>query len=70
MRNKDVNPLAVVVLVIVILGAFIASFLLNNFVIPDTKWSSLFFWLVFLAISVPGAFLTGKFLGKKKGGRR
>lgn len=71
MRKKEVNPVAVVVLILVGIGALIISFLINNFVIPDTKWSSLFFWLIFLAIAVPGAFFTGKFLGKRKrGGRR
>lgn len=69
MRKREINPLAIVLLIIIgITGLVIASVIRNMPAVAKSSWSGLIFWLIFILIAGVGGFLIGKFFNK--GGRR
>lgn len=69
MRRKEIRPFAVFLLVVIVLIALVVATRVKTTVplVADSDWRDLIFWLVFMGISGPGYFITGRFFNK--GGR-
>lgn len=71
MKKNSLNPKAVIVTVLTTILSLVIAVNLKIYVFDGlTKWSQLLFFIVFAALASLGAFLSGRFLNKKTGGRR
>ncbi|MCR5451449.1 MAG: hypothetical protein K6F00_02345 [Lachnospiraceae bacterium] len=63
--RRRMNPIAVIVLVVVMIAAFAAGALVKN-ILPDVvgKFSNFIFWSVVIVVGAGGSLLVGRFLNK------
>lgn len=65
--HKKNNPFAIVAIVIsVIVGFVAASAIKGNIPSEYHNWSGFVFWLVFVAITGIGTFLSGRYVNRRK----
>ena len=71
MKKNSLNPISIIVMFLTTIVSLVIAINLKIYVYDGLeKWTTLFFWLTFMILASLGAFLSGRFLNNKKGGRK
>lgn len=67
MRKRGMNPIAMLFFVAIIILSLVIALLAKVYVFSESRWSLLFFVLIWAGLGSIGAWLIGRFINK--GGR-